>query len=264
MAESATQEARFTIVCLRCERPILARRGWVGHEVKCPHCMSLLRVPPPAADGSLVRANRPALGARSYFNFACPGCKSLLEVHDGMSGTDGVCPSCGSRILVPYIDRNNGLPDPGVLLDKPKVTPDAAADDPAAPAVHAYAAAGGEAPRIVRTEDGERAIECPRCREWSPIDADACVACGTPFTMDAAATVGKIQHSKRTAIGVTLAVVGVFSFPLLLPSVVGLVLGLLGLINPEGRGHRAGPWTAAVLGLLGVGGGIAFWIVRML
>lgn len=266
MAATTPEANRFTMVCLRCERPVLARREWIGQDVKCPHCLSLLRVPPPDPHGRMARAQRPMLGAREYFNFACPGCKSLLEVHDGMCGTPGVCPTCGSRVRVPFVDRRNGLPDPAVLLEKgpaPEADPELA-DDPSVAAVHAYAAAGDEAPQIVNTDDGERAIQCPRCKELSPIEENACVSCGTPFTMEAAATVGKMRHVRRSNLGIALGVIGIFLFIAVAPSIGAMVLGGLGLMDPEAEGRRGSSWAALVLGLLGFSGGAAYWIWRLI
>lgn len=94
------------MVCIRCDRPVLARPQWTGREVQCPYCHSVLRVPQPPADGRPVRADGPTLSAKHYFHFACPRCESLLEAHTGMCGQAGTCPTCAARFSVPYLNAS--------------------------------------------------------------------------------------------------------------------------------------------------------------
>lgn len=266
MVAPETQAQAFAVICLRCNRALRVRSHWIGRDVKCPHCLSRLRVPPPSADGRVPRAERPAMGAREVFNFYCPGCQSLLEAHDGLSGTPAQCPSCGSRLQVPYVDRTNGKPDTAILLERPAVEAVSVTDEPPAnvkPALHAYAAAGQDAPKIVSTDDGRRAIECPRCHEWSEIDANSCVSCGTPFTMEGAETVGKVRAGRAALSGLTLGIVGLIAFPVLFPSAGALLLGTMSLLNPEGHAERGRAWAAAICGLIGLCGGVGFWVLRL-
>jgi hypothetical protein len=108
--------------------------------------------------------------------------------------------------------------------------------------VHAYASAGDMAPRIVDGPDGTRLIECPRCRRTAGIDAEACPACGRPFTME-----GVVPAAPQT--GNTLAILslilGLFALPMAVcggaiggvPALVSLALGIWGWSKSRpGRG----------------------------
>ena len=95
--------------------------------------------------------------------------------------------------------------------------------------LHAYAAAGGKAPRIVRKEDDSLVIECPRCQRQTVISASNCRSCGLPFTLEGASrAVTTARSSQATA----ALVVGLVSLPLAcvgvgwLPGAVAIGLGL--------------------------------------
>jgi hypothetical protein len=251
-ALSATADSRdpFLIVCLRCEREVLTRRGWVGRDVRCPFCASVLRVPVPLPGRRAMSAEAPALTPARFFNFPCPRCDVLLEAHTGMSGRDGHCPTCGTTVEVPHIDRESGLPAPAAELDAGPVegpTP-----------LHAYAASGALAPEIVRQPDGTMVIRCPGCRDDNPLDANRCATCGLPFTLDAAPT-GSADRQRAAGIGAMT--LGVFGLPsvylpfLLLPATLALVLGLRAC-----AGARRGPsWMGmlgAAIGFAGLSGGV--------
>ena len=64
-----TSPDSFTIVCIRCERPLIVRRQWIGRDVQCTHCSGVLRVPPAPVDGRPARALTPTLGGKRQFNF---------------------------------------------------------------------------------------------------------------------------------------------------------------------------------------------------
>jgi hypothetical protein len=246
---------RFTILCRRCDRPVLAREAWVGWEVQCPHCYSLMRVPAVPADRRPVLAEGPHLSTRHGFNFACPCCDCVLEAHTGMSGQLGTCPTCGTRFNIPYLRGRSGRPEPARVIE-------GEAQDPVP--LHAYAASGYQAPQIVRRDDGTAVIECPRCNAHSPIDADTCVACGTPFTMEAAPTMARLRRDTRATSSVTLGVVGLVLFPLMLPGLIAVWLGLRSVMF-AGPGRRSGVGLAGLtLGLLSLIAGAAFWLWKLM
>jgi len=245
---------RFTIFCRRCERPVLARAAWVGREVRCPHCFSPMRVPEMPPDRRPVPADPPHLGACQGFNFPCPRCDCLLEAHTGMCGQHGRCPTCGAQFLVPFLHPSSGRPEKAPLLE-------GAADMPTP--VHAYAASGCQAPQIIQAADGSRAIQCPRCNALSPIDADNCAACNTPFTIEAAATMGKLHRDTQATAALGLGIVGLVLFFLVLPGVVAVWLGLRSMMY-SGPGRRSTLGVAGLaLGLLGLAGGLVFWYFRL-
>jgi hypothetical protein len=257
MAQTAENNAdagvgRFIMLCLRCDRPVVTRVAWVGREVQCPHCSSVLRVPPPANDGSTVRARGPDTAPKRFFNFACPRCECLLEGHTGMCGQLGTCPTCAARFTVPFLRPGSNLPDKARLVEGEM-------NDPTP--MHAYAASGDQAPKII--SDGERAsIECPRCGNRNEIDADRCRSCSAPFTMEAAPTIGRINRDSRAVASVTLGVIGLLLAPTFVPGLLAVWFGLLAVTTPHGPGRSRAGIVGLVLGLLSLGGGVAFWASR--
>jgi hypothetical protein len=245
---------RFTILCRRCDRPVLARTSWVGWEVECPHCYSPMRVPEVPADGRPVQAEGPDLSAKNCFNFACPRCDCLLEAHTGMCGRLATCPTCAARLRVPFLHGRSGRPDKATLIDG-----EAEAPTP----VHAYGASGHHAPQIVRCADGTSVIQCPRCDAYNPIDADTCEACRAPFTIEAAATVGKLYRDHWASSSVTLGVLAILLFPIMIPGLLAIWFGTRSVMfTGSGRRSILG-FVGLGLGLLSLAGGIAFWYWKL-
>lgn len=245
---------RFTMICRLCDRPVIARESWVGEEVHCPHCESLLCVPPPSQDGRPVRALGPNLSARRCFNFACPACECLLEAHTGMSGHSAICPTCAARFEIPYVDGRSGRARKAVLTE-----PSA---EPLAP-VHAYGASGAHAPRFVTDNAGQTVIQCPHCNAHNEIDADTCLACGTPFTMESAPTVGKLRQRNRATWSITLGVIALPLFPFFIPGVLAVWLGLSSAVFADPMRRSSKGLVGLILGLLSLIGAGVFWYVRL-
>lgn len=222
---STQQEARFTIICIYCNRHVLARESWIGRDVRCPHCSGVLRVPEGVPGDPPVRARQPAFGANRYFNFACGRCKALLETHTGMCGQPGRCPTCAANFTIPYVDPDSGLPEGEAHVE----------DDGENPTpMHAYAASGGQAPQIVVGPDKISRIECPRCHGVSPIDADACAACGVPFTIDAAPSARDADvRTKAIAASVlgALALASPLTPLFLVAGLIGAALGVVAIFT---------------------------------
>jgi hypothetical protein len=255
MPESREQTAEhFTILCLRCDRPVLARPAWVGWEVLCPHCYSPMRVPEMPSDERPVRAEGPDLSAKSCFNFACPRCDCLLEAHTGMSGRLATCPTCAARISVPFLRGRAGRPEPALLVDGEA--------EPPTP-VHAYGASGHHAPQIVRGADGTSVIECPRCNAYNAIETDTCAACGTPFTIEAAATVGKIHRDRWASASLTLGVLSVLVFPAVIPGLAAAWLGARSAMFAGSRRRSVAGLVGLALGLLSLAGAVVFWYWKL-
>ncbi len=243
--------SRFQMICLRCDRPVLARPQWAGRNVHCPHCWSVVRVPPPPANGEIVRAGAPSNAPRVVFHFACPRCSSLLEANSGMSGQTGSCPTCAGRMTVPHVDAHSGRADPAILLEE--------APDVPAP-VHAYAASGEHAPTIERQHDGTSRIRCPRCRELSPIEADVCANCNAPFSIDGAVTMDRVRRDTRAMAALTAGVLAVPLFMLVLPGLAAIVLGYQALQTPVASSRRpVQAWVAMGLGAVSLMGAAIFW-----
>lgn len=248
-AAAGAGDGRIHIQCIRCEREVLARLEWVGREVECPHCYSLLRVPAPQGQ-TVTRAQAPSLGPRAVFNFPCPRCGCLLEAHTGMSGYAGRCPGCGVRFLVPRLRWPSGSPRRARLLEGQAELPGP---------VHAYASDGQGAPRILRRPDGTQFIECRRCRSANPVDADNCGACGAAFTLDGAATLGTLRGERRARAALVLAILGLLTFPLAVPAALAVGLGARNLVDPAGPQRGASSGVAVALGILSLLLAAGFW-----
>lgn len=232
-------EPRFQVECIHCERVMLARAGWTDWVVACPYCQSPLTVPelsgPP---GQPVRARRSRIVAKQAFNVACPRCQSLLETHTGASGRVGTCPTCAARFQIPYVDRR-GLPDAARLID---------GDVDAPTPLHAYAASGQQAPRIIRRPDGTAAIACPKCGRENDVDASGCAACGTPFTIEAAPSSSAMQATRDANLSLVFGVASLL-LPVFIPAIVAIGLGGRAVFAPT---HAERPWR----GLVGMGLGL--------
>lgn len=162
-----------------------------------------------------------------------------------MGGTDGSCPTCGSTITIPVLDRFGRLIDP--------VTREIIKPDPHP--VHAYAAAGERAPRVVRRPDGTQFIACPRCGAASPVTANNCGSCGMPFTIEG--TIPSVGGS-ASGVCVTSLVLGIIGIPAscsVLVPVLAIGFGVVGLFQTRregdaGRGFAIAGIVCGVVGLV--------------
>ncbi len=243
---------RFNMLCIRCDRTMLGRPEWSGREVQCPYCSSVLIVPDPPLPGHVARAIAPGLSPREIFYFGCARCGTLLEGHTGMCGHAGHCPACAARLEIPYVD-DRGQPLAATILEGDVELP--------AP-VHAYAASGEQAPRLIRAETGETIIECPRCRVLNSIEADACVNCGAPFTSEGTVTTDRIA---RDSLSTAALAAGIISIPLMavfVPGVIAVACWLGAVWKAEGRATPVVGRVGAALGALSILGGGAVWLIK--
>ncbi len=234
--------------------------------VKCPTCLTTLRVPIPkaalAAAGAVATAPPSSLPTKApprvpaaasafraagsggkRYGFNCGYCSSRLEATESMAAQDGQCPTCGNSITIPILDRYGRLIDPK--------TRQIIKQDPHP--VHAYAAAGERAPKILRQADGKQIIRCPRCPAASPITANNCKACGMPFTME-----GTTLEAAGTSNGFSVAslVLGIIGLPLfctVIAPLLAVVFGIIGLTQTtKGEGGGRGMAIAGIV-LGGIG-----------
>ncbi len=170
--------------CTVCKTSLSAPEGQAGSLVRCPTCLTTLRVP--AIATAQVAATAPAMaGAPAMtssgvpirqgvfepqrtstigrrYGFNCGYCSSRLEANESMAAQEGACPTCGNTITIPILDRYGRLIDPK--------TRQIIKQDPHP--VHAYAAAGDRAPKIIRQRDGGQTIQCTRCGAYSGIKGE--------------------------------------------------------------------------------------------
>lgn len=271
--------------CHVCRTQLSADDAQSGQLVRCPTCLTTLRVPAPqsqsapvaldagsfrgAAAGSSSSATASAGGSSTAtlapprttfgpglsaprpsvgkrYGFNCGYCSSRLEATESMAAQEGQCPTCGNNITIPILDRYGRLIDPK--------TRQIIKQDPHP--VHAYAAAGERAPVILRAKDGKQLIRCPRCQGTSPISANNCKGCGMPFTME-----GTTLEAAGTSNGFCVAslVLGIIGLPaacVIIPSVLAVIFGIIGYNQvtktaAEGGGGKGMAIAGIICGCIG-------------
>ncbi len=199
------------VVCPHCEGRVKATLDQCGQTMACPHCDMPFDVVPTDP------APRVGVTGRS-FCFECLRCHSVLEGGSDQIGQRRKCPTCGGIFTVPQMDPRTGFArspaDPGEDGQNP--TP-----------MHAYAAAGTKAPRIVRLDDKTLVIACPRCRRQSAIGVNNCSSCGLPFTMEGLDYSRVHDTAGRSAVALAA---GILSLPVALCGGVGLIPGVIAIL----------------------------------
>ncbi|MBC7783219.1 MAG: DUF4190 domain-containing protein [Burkholderiales bacterium] len=247
--------------CNVCRASLSGEEGQAGSLVRCPNCLTTLTVPAGANAGAMANAGatnagvggagmgggienlRPppppaplprqtrytgdaGLGRRYGFN--CVYCSSRLEATESMAAQEGQCPTCGSNITIPILDRYGRLIDP---ITKEIIKPD---PHP----VHAYAAAGQRAPQIIRHQDGSQVIQCTKCVRVSPINSNNCKHCGMPFTMEGTTPEAAGASNGFAVTSLVLGIIGVpFSCSIIVP-LLAVVFGGVALVQISQRGSE--------------------------
>ncbi len=242
--------------CQSCRTPLSADDTQVGVLVRCPTCQSTMNVPSPSAAGVTAAPGSvpPPGGYGSLFmtrgtgrryGFNCAHCSSRLEATESMAAQEGQCPTCGNMITIPILDRYGRLIDPKTR-EVIKLPPHP---------VHAYAAAGDRAPRILRQPDGRQVILCPRCQAQSPIGANNCRACGMPFTMEGTTVEASGASNGFCVAALVLGIVGIPAACTVVLPLLAIVFGGIGYAQvSRADGARAGKGLAIagiVCGLIG-------------
>ena len=129
--------------------------------------------------------------------------------------------------------------------------------------MHAYAAAGDRAPRIVRDSNGQRVIECSRCGAVNSVSANACVRCAVPFTLEANAQAESPGGGLATA-SLVLGLVGLPTFCLPLAGLLGVIFGAVVLLRATAAhtssGDRKRAAAGVILGLLEIAACGGWWL----
>lgn len=224
------------LTCPGCGRTVAARLDELGEAVECPLCHQPF-------EASLAVAKPRQASTGKPFHFQCLRCGSVLEARSGQSGHEGKCPTCGALFTIPEVDPRTGLArhnaDPGNDGENP--TP-----------VHAYAAAGAMAPRIIRQQDDSLIIECPRCEARSPITANNCPICGLPFTMEGISATAVVPGSNKASTALLIACAGLplsFCGIGILPAAVAVVQAIAALSDRFSSGNLLAWLALAIAGL---------------
>jgi uncharacterized C2H2 Zn-finger protein len=238
-----------------------AEDGQIGQMLRCPVCRTTVRVPmrqPVAAEievsvrdraagDALPRiSGQPSRFAGKRYGFHCGYCSSRLEATESMAAQEGQCPTCGNQITIPILDRYGRLIDPK--------TRQIIKQDPHP--VHAYAAAGGRAPKISRGRDGKQFINCPRCGAASPITANNCKSCSMPFTMEGTTLEAAGANNGFCVASLVVGIIGLPSCWWVITPVLAIVFGIIGLKATSdaegGRGSGRGLGIAGIVcGVIG-------------
>jgi len=266
----------IVFVCHVCRTSLSAEDAQAGQLVRCPTCLTTLRVPAtaqPATAAVGVGAmappappplQRPGVGhlpgmraGGKRYGFNCGYCSSRLEATESMGAQEGQCPTCGNTITIPILDRYGRLIDPK--------TRQIIKQDPHP--VHAYAAAGERAPGIIRSKDGKQSIRCPRCSGMSPITANNCKSCGMPFTMEGTTLEAAGTSNGFCVAALVLGIIGLPAFCSVIPWVLAIIFGILGYNQVTKAGGEGGGKGMAIAGIVcGAIGGLFFvlWILPRL
>lgn len=237
--------------CTVCRTQLSADEQYAGQLMRCPTCMSAQRVPA----GELATANsgsaRPAARSRSMpppigvktpgrrYGFNCPYCSSRLEATEALAGHDGQCPTCGSAITIPIQDRHGRLIDPKTRqIIKPDPHP-----------VHAYAAAGERAPKVVRLSDGSQHIQCPRCGGYSSISNNNCRQCGMPFTMEGTTAEAAGKSNGFCVASLVLGIISIPAWCTIITPALAIIFGIVGY-NQVSRTEGASGKGMAIAGII--------------
>lgn len=254
--------------CHVCKTQLSVETGQEGQLVRCPRCMSTLRVPAaaPAATtataavgagvGAVAGPSRsgagftPRGGGKRY-GFNCGYCSSRLEANEGMAAQEGKCPTCGNTIIIPILDRYGRLIDPmtGKIIKQ----------DPHP--VHAYAAAGDRAPSIIRERDGTQRIRCPRCSSLSPITANNCRDCGMPFTMEGTTLEASGTSNGFCVASLVLGIIGIPASCTVITPLLAIIFGIIGLTQLSQSGAESGGRGMAIAGIICGGVGLVITIM---
>lgn len=253
--------------CTICRTALTADEQYAGQRMRCPTCMSAQPVPSPGGQSVAVGAGamstgasgevaapprrpsappripqlfHPTGGGRRY-GFNCPHCSSRLEATEAQAATEGQCPTCGSSIVIPILDRYGRLIDP--------VTKQIIKQDPHP--VHAYAAAGARAPRIIRVSDGSQHIQCPRCSTYSAISANNCRQCGMPFTMEGTTAEAAGATNGFCVASLVLGIVGMLTFCIGIVPALAIVFGIIGYNQVNNAAEARGKGMAIAGMILG-------------
>jgi DNA-directed RNA polymerase subunit RPC12/RpoP len=272
--------------CKTCGTRLTAEDEMIGREVRCPTCMTVSTVPqakveqpvpvagratydlgdhddaggrasspPPTRSRGLSdevkNTYRQTVSRGRRYGFNCQHCSSRLEATEDKAGDEGQCPTCGKTIIIPILDRYGRLIDP--------MTGKVIKQDPHP--VHAYAAAGDRAPRILRQGDGKQVIRCTKCASVNDIAANNCKSCGMPFTMEGTTLEAAGASNGFSVAALVLGIIGLPAFCTVIPSLLAIIFGIIGVSQSgDGGGGKGLAIAGIICGGIGLLLGLMFYV----
>jgi hypothetical protein len=116
--------------------------------------------------------------------------------------------------------------------------------------VHAYAAAGERAPKIIRARDGKQNIICPRCNAASPISANNCKSCGMPFTMEGTTVEAAGANNGWCVASLVLGIIGIPAFCTVVSPMLAIIFGIVGFVQTNKEENAGGGRGMAIAGII--------------
>ena len=199
----------------------------------------------------------PGRSGGKRYGFNCGYCSSRLEATEASAAQEGQCPTCGNQITIPILDRYGRLIDPKTRqIIKQAPHP-----------VHAYAAAGDRAPRIIRQKDGRQVIRCSRCGAQSSINSNNCKACGMPFTMEGTTVEASGTSNGFCVASLVLGIIGIPACVTFIVPVLAVIFGVIGLTQISRNKGEGGGKGMAIAGVVCGGIGLVLfmvWVAKLL
>ena len=101
-----SQEFRFR--CSGCGQKLKAMMEWIGRNVECPGCRTMVLIPDPNVpaetyEPAAVEQAPNAPRATGPFVFECPACKQQLTGQPEHVGVEMECPTCNNVLVVPDV-----------------------------------------------------------------------------------------------------------------------------------------------------------------
>jgi DNA-directed RNA polymerase subunit RPC12/RpoP len=210
-------------------------------SVASPPALPKPSTPPPLSKTGTFLAGFGGVGRPTgrRYGFNCGYCSSRLEGSESIAAQEGQCPTCGNNIVIPILDRYGRLIDPksGQIIKQ----------DPHP--VHCYAAAGERAPRILRKQDGQQCIQCPRCSSINPISSNNCKNCGMPFTMEGTTADATGPLNAFCIASLALGVISLGTALTIIIPVLAVVAGIIGISQLKSSETVATGRTQAIVGI---------------
>jgi LSD1 subclass zinc finger protein len=285
----------LVFLCHMCGTKLRAEDSQVGQQVRCPQCLSTLRVPASKpreqetvgvgavqgaehGEASTPSTSSASAGVASPPATATPPPQRRVTVPANFRAPGGGkrygfnCAYCSSRLEATEAmgGQEGACPTCGntiviPILDRygrliDPITRQIIKQDPHP--VHAYAAAGDRAPQILRQPNGAQNIQCPRCQTMSAITSNNCKSCGMSFTMEGTTLEAAGGSNSMCVSALVLGIIGIPMSCFVVPSILAVIFGIIGYKQVADAGVEGGGKGIAIAGM--ICGGIGLIIAGLI